>query len=198
MKRALAAVCGATLLIISAHRLPAPISEEKPSPTEAPSKPKAAPAKQKSSDSSESSSMRRFEGTWRATSSSKNQVGSTFSLTQTLIIKNGTASFTGEIISTLAPGKKWSNYSAPYNSISPIYRKLTNKAIEVKGEGSNIRIRWQGARLTDWTPKTIPIGVMNLSVKNMVGQPSSVLCVLSGQQLIVTGGKRALTYTRVR
>ena len=85
MKRALAAVCGATLLIIFAHRLPAPILEEKPSPTEAPSKPKSAPAKHKSSDSPNSSSIRRFYGMWRATFSSKNKFGSTFSNTKTLI-----------------------------------------------------------------------------------------------------------------
>jgi hypothetical protein len=193
VKHTVAAVCAVTLLIISAHRLPAPISEEEPSPTEAPSKPKSAPAKHKSSDSSEPSSIHRFEGTWRGTFPSKNQIG-TFNRTYTLIIKNGTADITQESTSTLSPGKKWSNYPAPYNSISPIYRKLTNKATEVKAEGSNIRIRWQGYRLTDWAPRTIPVGLF----KNVVGQPFSDLWVLNGQQLIVTNGKQSGTYTRVR
>ena len=194
MKRALAAVCRATLLIISAHRLPAPISEESPAPTEAPSKPKSAPAKHKSSGSSDSSSIRRFDGTWRATSSSKNKSGNTFSTTKTLIIKGGTAVYTGELTSTLASGKRWSDLPVPYNSVSPIYKKLTEKATDVKAEGSNIKIRWPGFRLTDWTPKTIP----SFLFKNTVGQPTESLCVLSGEQLVATDGKHTLTYTRVR
>jgi hypothetical protein len=194
MKHTLAAVSGATLLIISAHRLPAPILEEKPSPTEAPSKPKSAPAKHKSSDSPNSSSIRRFDGTWRATFSSKNKFGSTFSNTKTLIIKDGTAVYILESTATLASRKRWSDLPAPYNSVSPIYKKCTDKATDVKVEGSNIRLRWPGWRLTDWTPKTIPFGVF----KNVVGQPNSGLCILSGQQLIATSGKGGVTYNRVR
>jgi hypothetical protein len=190
MKRALAAACGATLLIISAHRLPAPISEEKTSPPEAPSK----PAKHKASDSADSSSIRRFEGTWRATGSSKSPVGNTFSRTQTLIIKNGTADYIGELTGTLASGKRWTDLPAPYNSSSPLYTRRTNKSTDLKTEGSNLRIRWQGQRLTDWAPKTIPIGVF----KNAVGQPSNVLLILSGDHLIDTNGKQSQTYTRVR
>jgi hypothetical protein len=194
MKRALAAVCGATLLIISAHRLPAPIEEEKPTPTEAPSQPKSASAKHKSTASSDSSSIRRFDGTWRATFSTKNKFGSTLSNTKTLIIKDGTAVYIWESTATLASGKRWSDLPAPYNSVSPIHKKCTDKATEVKAEGSNIRLRWPGWRLTDWTPKTIPFGVF----KNVVGQPNSGLCILSGQQLIATSGKGGVTYTRVR
>src|SRR2546427_12351535 len=194
MKHTLAAVCGATLLIISAHRLPAPILEEKPSPTEAPSKPKSAPAKHKSRDSSDSSSITRFDGTWRATFSTKNKFGSTFSNTKTLIIKDGTAVYIGELTSTLASGKRWSDLPVPYNSVSPIYKKATERAIDAKAEGSNIRIRWPGWRLTDWTPKTIP----SFLFKNWVGQPTRSLCILSGEQLISTDGKQSLTYTRVR
>ena len=43
-------------------------------------------------------------------------------------------------------------------------------------------------------PKTIPIGVF----KNAVGQPLSVLLILSGDHLIDTNGKQSQTYTRVR
>src|SRR5437899_12615865 len=141
MKRALAAVCGATLLILSAHRLPAPIAEEKPSPTEAPSKPKSEPGKHRSRDSSDSSSIRRFDGTWRTTRSSKNQGGSTLSVAITLIIKDGTAVYTVEKTGTLASGKRWSDLPAPYKSISQIYQKWTDKANDVKPEGSNIGLR---------------------------------------------------------
>ena len=51
MKHTLAAVCGATLLIISAHRLPAPIVEPEEKPASTPSKTSAA-ARQKPSATS--------------------------------------------------------------------------------------------------------------------------------------------------
>src|SRR5438093_1486158 len=106
MKRTLAVICGTTLLLSSAHRSPAQVVEKKPSPTEAPA----------------TSSSKRFDGTWRATTSWKIPVGSTFNQTQTLIIKNGGANFTRELTATLASGKKWNDLPAPYNSSSPIYR----------------------------------------------------------------------------
>ena len=166
MKRTLAVVCGTTLLLSSAHRSPAQVG---------------------------SSSSQRFDGTWRATVSWKIPVGSTFNQTQTLIIKNGVATFTRELTATLASGKKWNDLPAPYNSSSPIYTKRTNKSTNLKTEGSNLRIHWQGQRLTDWTPKTIPIGAF----KNAAGPPSTVLLVLSEDHLIVTTGQTSQTYTRV-
>lgn len=194
MRRALIVVCGTALLLISTHRVPAPILEETPAPAEAPSKPKSAPARHRSSDSSDSSSITRFDGTWRATGSSKNRFGTTFNHTQILIIKNATADYTGELTSTLATGKKWDDLPAPYNSFSPLYTKRTDKSTNIKAEGSNLRISWRGGRLTDWAPKTIPIGVF----KNAVGQPSSSLLILSGDHLITTNGRQSQTYTRVR
>jgi len=190
MKRALVLVCGTTLLLSSAHRSPAQTVEKKPSPPEA----RSAPAKDKSSDSSGSSSSTRFEGTWRATTSWKIPVGSTFNQTQTIVIKNGAANLTRELTATLASGKKWNDLPEPYNSSSPIYTKRTNKSTNLKTEGSNLRIYWQGQRLTDWTPKTIPISAF----KDATGPPSTVLFVLSEDHLIVTTGQGSQTYTRVQ
>src|SRR5216683_5199456 len=185
MKRTLAVVCGTTLLLSSAHRSPAQVVEQKPSPTEARAEARSAPAKDKSSDSSGSSSSKRFDGTWRATTSWKAPVGNTFKQTGTLIIKNGVATFTKEVNSTLAPGNKWINPSAPYNSSSPVYTKFTNKSTVLKTEGSNLKVHWQGERLTDWTPKTIPISAF----KNAGGAPNTVLLVLSEDHLIATTGR---------
>ena len=176
MKRTLAVICGTTLLLSSAHRSPAQVVEKKPSPTEAPA----------------TSSSKRFDGTWRATTSWKIPVGSTFNQTQTLIIKNGVANFTRELTATLAPGKQWNDLPAPYNSSSPIYTKRTDKSTDLKTEGSNLKVHWQGARLTDWTPKTIPIGAF----KNAAGQPSTELLILSEDRLIATNGEQSQTYTR--
>lgn len=168
MKRTLAVVCGTILLLSSAHRSPAQVG---------------------------SSSSQRFDGTWRATASWKIPVGSTFNLTQTLIIKNGVATFTRELTATLASGKKWNNLPEPYNSSSPIYTKRTNKSSDLKAEGSNLRVHWQGARLTDWTPKTIPNGALKDAFKD--GSPSTVLFILSEDHLIVTNGRQSQMYTRV-
>ena len=195
MKLALRFLCSVTLLLILVHRLPAPISEAvAPTPTEAPAKSKAAPARHKASESSEGNSASRFEGTWRATGSSRDQAGSTVNRTATIVIKNGVAEFTSEATATLDPGKTWSDLPEPYNSSSPIYKKWTDKSTDLKPEGSNLKIRWPGGRLTDWAPKTIPFGLF----KNPNGQPATGLYILSGQQLIVTNGKQSTTYTRVR
>jgi hypothetical protein len=194
MKRTLAVVCGTTLLLSSAHRSPAQVVEKKPPPTAAPAEVRSAPAKDKSGDSSGSSSSNRFDGTWRATTSWKIPVGSTFNRTETLIIKNGVANLTRELTATLASGKKWNDLPAPYNSSSPIYTKRTNKSTNLKTEGSNLKIYWQGQRLTDWTPRTVPISAF----KDASGPPSTVLLVLSEDHLIVTTGKQSQTYTRVQ
>ncbi len=194
MKRTLAVVCGTTLLLSSAHRSPAQVVEKKPSATEAPAEARSAPAKDKSSDSSGSSSSKRFDGTWRVTTSWKIPVGSTFNQTQTLIIKNGVANVTRELTATLASGKQWNDLPAPYNSSSPIYTKRTDKSTDLKTEGSNLKVHLQGDRLTDWTPKTIPISAF----KNAAGLPSTVLLILSEDHLIVTTGKQSQTYTRVQ
>ena len=166
MKRTLAVVCGTTLLLSSAHWSPAQVG---------------------------SSSSQRFDGTWRATLSWKIRVGSTFNQTQTLTIKNGVATFTRELTATLASGKKWNDLPAPYNSSSPIYTKRTNKSTNLKTEGSNLRVFWQGQKLTDWTPKTIPVGAF----KDAAGRPSTELFILSDDHLIATNGEQSRTYTRV-
>src|SRR5207245_10425716 len=147
MKRTLAVVCGTTLLLSSAHRLPAQVVGEKPCTPAAPAEARSAPAKQKPSDSSGSSSSKRFDGTWRATGSWKVLVGNSFNLTQTLIIKDGVANLTRELTSTLASGKQWTDLHAPYNSSSPLYHKKTNKSTELKNKRSTLQLHWNSANL---------------------------------------------------
>jgi len=174
-----------TLLLSSAHPSPAQVLEKKPSPTE----------KRASTDSSGSSASKGFDGTWRATTSWKIPVGSTFNATLTLVIKNGVANLTRELTATLAPGTTWNDIPAPYNSSSPLHTTRTNKSTVLKPEGSNLKVQWQGSKLTDWTPKTIPIGALKKSFPD--GQPSNQLLILSEDHLIITNGIRSQTYTRV-
>ena len=185
MKRTLAVVCGTTLLLSLAQRSPAQFVEKKPSPTE----------KRTSIDSAGSNASKGFDGTWRATASWTASVGNTFNLTQTLVIKNGVANLTAEMISTLASGKKWTDLPPPYDSSSPLRTIRTNKSTAVKPEGSNLKVQWQGSRLTDWAPKTIPIGALKKSFGDT--PPSAGLLILSEDHLIFTNGIRSQTYTRV-
>jgi hypothetical protein len=167
-----------------AQRSPAQLVEKKPSPTE-----------KRTSIDSAGTSARGFDGTWRVTGSGTDQFGNTFNQTLTLVIKNGVANLTREMISTLASGKKWNDLPAPYNSSSPLHTTRTNKSTVLKPEGSNIKVQWQGSKLTDWAPKTIPIGALKKSFPD--GRPSTVLLVLSEDHLIVTTGQTSQTYTRV-
>src|SRR6516165_8829787 len=184
MKRMLAVVCGTTLLLSLAQRSPAQLVEKKPSPTE-----------KRTSIDSAGTSARGFDGTWRATASWKASVGNTFNQTLTLVIKNGVANLTAEMISTLASGKKWTDLPPPYDSSSPLRTIRTNKSTAVKPEGSNLKVQWQGSRLTDWTPKAIPIGALKKSFRDT--PPSSELFILTEDHLIVTNGIGSQTYTRV-
>ena len=184
MKRTLAVVCGTTLLLSLAQRSPAQLVEKKPSPTE-----------KRTSIDSAGTSARGFDGTWRATASWTASVGNTFNQTLTLVIKNGVANLTNELISTLAPGKKWTDLPAPYDSSSPLRTTRTDKSTALKPEGSNLKVQWQGSRLTDWAPKTIPIGALKKSFGDT--PPSAGLLILSEDHLIFTNGIRSQTYTRV-
>ena len=192
MKRAFAVFLA--LIIFSAHRCPAPITEQTPSPPPAASPSEPAQTKYKPRHAAESGSASRFDGTWRVTSFRKAPNGNTFNRSQMLIIRNGTAEYVEELTSTLSAGKKWSDFSPPYNAMSPIHKKWTKASSDLRSEGSNLKINWPGQRLVAWDPKTIPISAF----KNPVGQPSTVLLILSGDHLIDTNGKQSQTYARIR
>jgi len=184
MKRTLAVVCGTTLLLSLAQRSPAQLVEKKPSPTE-----------KRTSIDSAGTSARGFDGTWRATASWRASVGNNFNQTLTLVIKNGVANLTNELISTLAPGKKWNDIPAPYDSSSPLRTTRATRSIALNPEGSNLKVQWQGSKLTDWAPKAIPIGALKKSFGDT--PPSAGLLILSEDHLIFTNGIASQTYTRV-
>ncbi len=149
------------LLAVTAHRLPAPISE--PTPEETKAKPQAAPAKHKSVESSESNSARRFDGTWKGTSVDKQPTGYAnrdyvYTYSTTLIIRDGkTADVTVETTSTLPPGGWWSFLPAAHRHLSPLYSKKTNHSEHLVADGFDLMIRWSGRRLVDWAPKTLTL-----------------------------------------
>jgi hypothetical protein len=195
MKLALRFLCNVTLLLILAHRLLAPIieNEEKTVPA-TPLKSKTTPAKHKSSSSIEGSSLSRFEGTWRANASSKNQVGNMLGVVYTLVIKNGSAEEIVDRTYTLGAGARWPNVAAPYNSISSVHARFIQKSSDVKIEGSNLKIRWPGFSLTDWTPKNVPQNML----MNRPSPPSTDIYILNGDRLIDTNGQTTGTWLRAR
>ena len=194
MKRALATLSAVTLLILSAHRAPAPVMDPTPAPTESGATSPAPSKKHKSTGSGGSSSLGRFEGTWRNTGSHKASNGNQFDIVQTIVIRNGVAELTIEHTGRLSHGNKWADFISPYNTYSPLFTKRINRSSSIRPEGSNARVQWAGARLVDWSPKSIPLSAF----KNAVSKPSTVLLIRSGDQMIDTSGKGAATYNRVR
>ena len=174
-------------------RLPAPIIEEKPSPTKAPAKQEAETGNSKLTNTT-GVSLRRFNGTWRRESSSQDQNGNTVRETRTLVIANGTkAEWTVERVGTLSPGKTWAGLSAPYNTVPEIHERETDKSSDLIAEGSNLKIHWPPTKVTDWSPKTIPDGTFK-------GYPyaTTQVYILDGDHLISTDGKSSATWTRVK
>ena len=182
MKRPFAILSAATLLIFSAHRAPAPVIDET----------RTASTKHKSTASGSSNLLSRFEGTWRNAGKHKASNGNQFELVQTIVIRNGVAELTIEHTGRLAPGQRWNDFSSPYNSYSPLYTKRVNRSSSIRAEGSNLRVQWAGAKLVDWSPKSIPLSAFRVS------KPGAVLLIRSGDQLIDTSGRGAATYNRVR
>src|ERR1700736_5678469 len=136
------------LLAVTAHRLPAPISE--PTPEETKAKPQAAPAKHKTVESSDSNSARRFDGTWKGALVNKTPTA-VYTISATLIIRDGkTADITNEVTSTLPRGGSWSNSPDAYRHLSPLYQKITNHSDRLVAEGSDLMIPWSGPHLIDW------------------------------------------------
>lgn len=176
--------CSVTLLLILAHRLPAPISEEKPSPTPETEKLKTAAAKHKSVESSDSNSARRFDGTWKGTLVSKIPTA-VYTISATLIIRDGkTADITNEVTSTLPRGGSWSNSPDAYRHLSPLYQKITNHSDHLVAEGFDLMIRWSGRRLVDWAPKTLTLEeAQKLGGMDKPAENASAL-TLKGEELV--------------
>jgi hypothetical protein len=184
------------LLLVTAHRLPAPIlEEEKPAAT--PAKPKAIKHQEPSASSDTShKSGRGFDGTWTGGSSVKD-TGASGTLKFTLVIKGKSAENTQDYTVTLAATQpSWTGNLEPYNTVRSLYRKWSWSSTDLTVDGSNLRIRWPAARLVDWSPKTIPLNIIQ-SVSN---QPAKVsVYTLKGDQLTRDfDSQGGITYNRAR
>jgi hypothetical protein len=197
MKSLSTTLAGIGLLLITADRLPAPISEEKPSPTPEMEKLRTAPAKHKSVESSDSNSARRFDGTWQANGVSNAGEISTRWVAM-IIVKDGKkAQWTRESTFTLAPGKTWPglwSLPAPYNTVSPIFNKWADESTDLKTEGPNLTVRWPADWLADWGPKSIP----RQFFERWKGSENTVTYILNGNQLVSTDRKSTAVWQRIR
>lgn len=172
----------ALLLTLTTQHLPAPVLEEE-KPTATPSKPKAAKQKESLGGASEAGqkSTRGFDGTWSGSWSGTFQ-GESVQKRATLVIRGGnTAEVTDEITSTLGPNQQvWGNLPEPYNAIRTLTRKWKSVSSDLSVNGSNLRVRWPGGQLLDWSPKTIPYNVIEPISKYA---PAISVYTLKGNQL---------------
>jgi hypothetical protein len=175
------------ILVASAHRLPAPIAEETPSPPSAAEKPKAVAGKQKSVESPKSNSARRFDGTWRGTRVDKT-AGYVYDYSYMLIIRDGKpADLISEVTATLPPLGWWSFLPDAYRHLSPLYVKATNHSDHVVADGSDLIIRWRGGQLVDWEPKTLPREYAEQLAAPQTSNKPNVF-TLNGDELVAAGG----------
>ena len=173
------------MLIISAHRLPAPIQEESPTPAPEQEKAKAKPTKTAamSESGASSKSTQRFNGTWKATFVI-NMPTAVYSYSSTLIIRDGkTADVTNEATSNLKQGH-WDFLPDAHNRLSPLSYKKTNHSDHLVADGSDLMIRWSGPpRLIDWAPKTLTLAEAqkNAGTDKDANNPSAL--TLNGDEL---------------
>ena len=179
--------------LVTTLRLPAPIIEEKPSPTKAPAKHEVETGNSKLTNTTVVL-LRRFNGTWRRESSSQDQNGNTVKETRTLVIANGMkAEWTVEKVGVLSPGETWAGLSAPYNTIPEIHVRETDKSSDLKIQGSNLKIQWPPTKAIDWSPETIPAGTFK-----GYPYPTTQVYILDGDRLISTDGKSSATWSRLK
>jgi len=142
----------AAFLLVTAHRLPAPIQEVPESPTPAPTvasaKPKPKP-KPKSTDTESTSPSRQLDGVWMGTEEGNNQ-----KVAMTLVIKGGkTAAETFE--KTNKPDTYWNDVPDSARRAT-IYFRMKRDSSNLSLEGSVLTIQWRPFTLLDWTPRSIP------------------------------------------
>jgi hypothetical protein len=185
------------LLVITAHRLPAPIQEEStPSPV---AKVKPGPGESPANEAlsePELAAARRFDGAWQVTGVKTDAAGSSRWIA-TIVIENGRrAEWSRETTSILDNGKKWPQawLPSPFNKISPIFERWVDESTDLKIEGSKLTIRWPPDRLADWSPKTIPARLF----EKTKGSANTVTYILNGDQLISTDGNVTATWYRIR
>ena len=96
-----------------------------------------------------------FDGTWLATRSKTNPDNQqTINRTFTLIIKDGKATKTLDVVNVSTPDKPF------YTSIYELQRRWAYNSIECTEQGTSITIQWSPGQLSDWAPKSVPDSVV--------------------------------------
>src|SRR6266403_1682925 len=132
MDRFLKILAAFALLVLPAHRLPAPIVEESPTPAASKRQVNAAP---KRNDTADTSALGKFEGTWAGSAPYKGDTGAIGQYWYTLVVKNGKASSTMTFKKSLLPGKTWSDTVEGYETASPIMIKWSFSSTDLKVDG---------------------------------------------------------------
>ena len=183
-------------LMITSHRLPAPIREEA-TPTQIPiPKPKTVPERSKPKTAEDRSNQ--FDGTWKGTLSESDSLG-TKTKKYVLVIRNGARSASVEEIVTGTPTTFWNDLPTEYSK-SPLTFKWKWVSTDLKLDGSNLRVRWEPVQLIDWSPKGLPPATI-AKAKEQTAVTSNRISVytLRGDQLTREfDSKGGATYNRVK
>lgn len=185
------------LLLISAHRLPAPISEAPTTPSPAPAKPRVKPARKApvadkphvTSKDTKPNRAHQFDGVWQTVP----RAGSSY----TLVIKNdNSATLRVELTFTLSGGNRyWQDLPEQYGSAHELRNTYSFDSRESHATDSTIVVHWNPAKLVDWSPRTIPNEVMLRIAPDLFKRERREGFTLTGAQLISSDG---FSYNRVR
>jgi hypothetical protein len=143
------------VLLTTAHRLPAPISEA-PTPPPAPAKPRAkppreAPVARKSDLTSKDvkpSRAHQFDGVWTWAADTRSF---------TLSIKGGETAIL-RWHNTRSTATYWNDLPEPYDTIRELNYTVSSNSKKLSTTDSTVTVRWNPGRLVEW-PKTIPYDV---------------------------------------
>ena len=179
-------LAGAILLLISAHRMPAPIVEETPAATAAPAKPKPKPKSIQREPDSISEFARHFIGTWTASPSMTLSSKATSTAKNTLLIGERNAVVISEFSIAPPPGGTWSDLPATINTM-PYQLKATSRSNDLRSDGMHLTIVWKPPQFSDWFPKESPVNFRQKfenDFKTIRAAHPSATYVLSGDEMV--------------
>jgi len=177
----------AALLLVAAHRLPAPISEI-PEPTATPEvKPK--PARDVKAEGrpnvesrdAKSNPAHSFNGVWEGSSDITTEAGNSLGRYTLVITNSERAALTVHVTATLKDRSWWVNLPKRYESVPQLQHTISWNSRELHATDSTVTIQWNAPQLVDWDPKTIPYDVYLKNVNNF--KIENVVFTLSGSEL---------------
>jgi len=192
----------AAALLLTAHRAPAPIFEEK-TPENAPTPQKARPKPKSVESSSDSAagSIQQFEGTWTRRETRTDQNNSTWTSRMTLVINSGKSAVVAtELTISRPPGGTWNDLPEAINT-APLSATIIARSASFKIDNAKLTVRWNPVQISDWGPNGIPENVrqsLSATFSKAYEATNVSVYVLTGDTLIVENAGQTAIYRRVK